>query len=300
MASIRLQCSPSTPYLSLEHHKTATPLFKPFNQSYNSINTNNSSSLSWSLSHSHYRTLPIRINKTSHFVLHFSSTTQDPIVVSSSLTEKDEEQEEFSRTRVLAQNIPWTCTPEDIRTLFEKFGTVMDVELSMHNKTRNRGLAFVTMGSAEEADAAVKNLESYEFEGRTLRINYAKIKKKKETPPPPKPGPTFNLFVANLPFEAKEKELKEFFNAEGTDVVSAEIIYHDNPRRPSGYGFVAFKTKKQADDALSAFTGKIFMGRPIRVARSRQFVRQERKDGSDDTSTDLNSRVEQTDGIDEN
>jgi hypothetical protein len=31
----------------------------------------------------------------------------------------------------------------------------------MYSKTRNRGLAFVTMGSPEEADAAHNNLESY-------------------------------------------------------------------------------------------------------------------------------------------
>lgn len=35
------------------------------------------------------------------------------------------------------------------------------VKLSMHNKTRNRGLAFVTMGSPEEALTALNNLDSY-------------------------------------------------------------------------------------------------------------------------------------------
>lgn len=35
------------------------------------------------------------------------------------------------------------------------------LKLSMYNKTRNRGLAFVEMGSPEEALAALKNLESY-------------------------------------------------------------------------------------------------------------------------------------------
>lgn len=34
-------------------------------------------------------------------------------------------------------------------------------QLSMYNKIRNRGLAFVTMGSPEEALAALNNLESY-------------------------------------------------------------------------------------------------------------------------------------------
>jgi len=93
-----------------------------------------------------------------------------------------------------------------------------------------------------------------------LKMNYAKAKKKKPSPPPPpKPGPTFNLFVANLPFEAKSKDLKEFFIAEGANVVSAEIIFHDNPRRPSGYGFVAFKTKKEADYAISTFSEKVIL-----------------------------------------
>lgn len=35
------------------------------------------------------------------------------------------------------------------------------VKLSMHNKVKNRGLAFVTMGSPEEALTALNNLDSY-------------------------------------------------------------------------------------------------------------------------------------------
>jgi len=38
-------------------------------------------------------------------------------------------EEEFSRTRLLAQNVPWTSTPEDIRSLFEKHGKVLQVEV---------------------------------------------------------------------------------------------------------------------------------------------------------------------------
>jgi len=38
-------------------------------------------------------------------------------------------EEEFSRTRLLAQNVPWTSTPEDIRSLFEKHGKVLEVEV---------------------------------------------------------------------------------------------------------------------------------------------------------------------------
>lgn len=189
--------------------------------------------------------------------------------------------------RLVAQNVPWTCTPEDIRALFEKHGKVEDVELSMYNKTKNRGLAFVTMSSPEEALAALNNLESYVLEGRYLKVNYAKPKKKKPAPPvQPRPAVTFNLFVANLPFDARSRHLKDFFSAERGNIVSAEVIFYDNPRRSSGYGFVSFKTKKEADEALSTFQGKIFMGRPIRVARGRQFAKLQAKDAPAELNPD--------------
>ncbi|GFP93363.1 RNA-binding protein cp33 chloroplastic [Phtheirospermum japonicum] len=189
------------------------------------------------------------------------------------------EEDGVSKTRLLVQNVPWTCTVDDIRPIFEKYGTVVDIEFSMYNKTRNRGLAFVSMASHEEAAAAIKNLESTEFEGRVLKLDWAKPKKTKPpTPSPrPKPLPVHNLFVANLSFRAGSKDLKDFFNAENANAVFAEVIYHDNPRRPAGYGFVSFNTKAEADAALAAFEGKEFMGRPIRVAHSKKFLRQETK-----------------------
>ncbi|XP_048438987.1 uncharacterized protein LOC103962919 [Pyrus x bretschneideri] len=55
---------------------------------------------------------------------------------------------EFSNTRLLAHNVPWHCTPEDIRTVFEKYGTVVDIELAMY------------YNGFEEARTALDNLES--------------------------------------------------------------------------------------------------------------------------------------------
>ncbi|KAM3758072.1 hypothetical protein ACB098_01G015300 [Castanea mollissima] len=273
---------------------------------------------------SHSVSIKTKRLSNSNFVLRFSSsTTQEQAQAPSSSSPNvstetqvlEPETEEFSRDRLIAQNVPWSCTAEDVRSLFEKHGTVLDVELSMHNKVKNRGLAFVTMGSPEEALTALNNLDSYEFEGRTLKINYARARKKKPSPPPVQPKPlTFNLFVANLPFEARSKDLREFFGSESNSLVSAQVIFHENPRKSSGYGFVAFKYKKDADEALSSFQGKMFMGRPIRIARSRQFVKlraEENAESGDistteesaesgDTSTELNSSVEQADTADEN
>lgn len=93
-----------------------------------------------------------------------------------------------------------------------------------------------------------------------MRINYAKVPKEKP-PPPPKPNTftTFNLFVANLPYQARAKDLKEFFGSEYSSVATTEIIFHDNPRRSSGYGFVSFKSRKEAEAAVTAFQAKVSM-----------------------------------------
>lgn len=68
---------------------------------------------------------------------------------------------------------------------------------------------------------------------------------------------TYNLFVANISYEVRSKDLKELFDSGTGKVVSAEVIFHENPRRPSGYGFVSFKSKKEADEALAEFQGKV-------------------------------------------
>ncbi|XP_048439080.1 33 kDa ribonucleoprotein, chloroplastic-like isoform X2 [Pyrus x bretschneideri] len=99
--------------------------------------------------------------KARNFVLQFSAAAQDQVLDETPVLEA--EPLEFSDTRLLAQNVPWHCTPEDIRTVFEKYGTVFDVELAMYDKTRNRGLAFVTLGSPEEARTALDNLESSSY-----------------------------------------------------------------------------------------------------------------------------------------
>ncbi|PON91638.1 Splicing factor-like protein [Trema orientale] len=301
MALLRFLSSPSTTFLPIERHPF-TPLSFP-NNSPHSISVSCSLPSLFPLSHTKSRRLPVSRTKrdSANFLLHFSSTTQEqaldsssPVSISSEAGEfeSDSDSEEVLKDRLYAQNVPWNATTEDIRALFEKYGTVVDVELSMYNKTRNRGLAFVTMGSPEEALTALNNLQSYELEGRIIKIDYARPRKKKvATPVQPKPEVTFNLFVANLSYEARAKDLREFFNSEGHSVVSAEVIFHENPRRSLGYGFVSFKSKKEAETALSAIQGKIFMGRPIRVARSKQFVKQPITESaeSEDFSTELNS-----------
>ncbi|KAG1342317.1 29 kDa ribonucleoprotein B, chloroplastic [Cocos nucifera] len=169
-----------------------------------------------------------------------------------------------AQKRLIAQNIPWTCTAEDIRKLFKQHGTVTDVELAMYNRTRNRGLAFVTMASEEEALAALNNLNSYDLDGRMIKVEFARSLKK-DCSLAMIPVTKFNVFVGNLAWRVRSRDLRELFNASG-NVLSAEVIFQSNPRRSAGYGFVSFASKEEAEAAIATYNGKKLMGRPINLA----------------------------------
>ncbi|OAY72126.1 RNA-binding protein CP33, chloroplastic [Ananas comosus] len=168
-----------------------------------------------------------------------------------------------NRRRLIAQNIPWNCTAEDIRDLFEKHGAVIDVELSMYNSSKNRGLAFVTMASEEEALAALNNLNSSELDGRIIKVEFARSLKKQPAAPTV-PVQKYNVFVGNLSWRVRSRDLQELFSA-NRNVLSAEVIFQSNPRRSAGYGFVSFASKEEAEAAIATYNGKRFMGRPIRL-----------------------------------
>lgn len=72
-------------------------------------------------------------SKSRNLTSYFSATTQEPILESSSSPTTEITEEDISKTRLIAQNVPWTSTPEDIRSLFEKYGNVIDIEVFFLN-----------------------------------------------------------------------------------------------------------------------------------------------------------------------
>lgn len=72
-------------------------------------------------------------------------------------------------------NLPFASTAQDLEALFGQVGTVSVVEIIFDKFTgRSRGFAFVTMGSAEEAQKAVEKFHGHELEGRALAVNIAR------------------------------------------------------------------------------------------------------------------------------
>ena len=72
-------------------------------------------------------------------------------------------------------NLPFTTTSDDLRSAFEKFGSVTSAEVITDRETgRSRGFGFVEMSEAGQADAAIAGLSGTDMEGRKLTVNEAK------------------------------------------------------------------------------------------------------------------------------
>lgn len=98
--------------------------------------------------------------------------------------------------------------------------------------------------------------------GRIIRVSFAKRFKKPTVKPPNALPPStqetrHKLYVSNLAWKARSTHLREFFTAADFNLVSARVVFADPGGRASGYGFVSFPTREEAEAAISKMDGKV-------------------------------------------
>jgi RNA recognition motif-containing protein len=79
-------------------------------------------------------------------------------------------------TRLYVGNLPFSADEDQIRELFgQNNRTVTEVKLITDRDTgRPRGFGFVEMGSTEDAQGAIDELNGQQFGGRPLTVNEAR------------------------------------------------------------------------------------------------------------------------------
>ncbi len=77
-----------------------------------------------------------------------------------------------------------------------------------------------------------------------------------------------SIYVGNMPYSAKEEQLKELFGKFGA-VHSVKIILDRETQRPKGFCFVEMDDES-ALKAIEALDGKDFLGRNLRVNEAKQ------------------------------
>jgi cold-inducible RNA-binding protein len=78
-------------------------------------------------------------------------------------------------TKLYVGNLSFNTTENELQELFSQAGSVQEVMLMQDKFTgKSRGFAFVTMGTEEEAQNAINQLNGKSVEGRPLTVNEAR------------------------------------------------------------------------------------------------------------------------------
>ncbi len=76
------------------------------------------------------------------------------------------------------------------------------------------------------------------------------------------------IYVGNLPYEADDAAIRDFFAAAG-EVQSVKIITDVSTGRSRGFGFIEMSSDEDVERAISTLNGTKFMNRTVVVSKAR-------------------------------
>ena len=189
--------------------------------------------------------------------------------------------ERIPGTKLFVGNFDPNCTAEDIRSLFEEYGKVVECDLV-------RDYCFVHMATAEEASMAIRTLDGYMFDGRRLSVERSTSEAKggsdkcfhcgelghwsrgcPKNPNPPSRGPSASgpqtkIFVGNFDPSCTSADIRTLFEKHGV-VRECDMM--------KNYCFVHMATPEAAKTAIEALDGESFGGRKLVVEPSSSDLR---------------------------
>jgi len=77
--------------------------------------------------------------------------------------------------RLYVGNLPYSMRDDDLQQHFGAFGQVASAKVMVDRDTgRSKGFGFVEMGTADQAQAAIRGMNGQSFDGRALVVNEAR------------------------------------------------------------------------------------------------------------------------------
>jgi RNA recognition motif-containing protein len=82
--------------------------------------------------------------------------------------------EGFGPVKLFVGGLSLETTTADLRAAFAKHGELVDVAVITERATnRSRGFGFITYATSTAAEAAIKEMNGVELDGRTIKVNRA-------------------------------------------------------------------------------------------------------------------------------
>ncbi|KAG9138967.1 hypothetical protein Leryth_007572 [Lithospermum erythrorhizon] len=272
-----------------------TPLFPPFSSP--PLKLTKISTTHCSIRHFVGSRLVTKVAASEFNLVEEDAEEEEERFLSDDVFDEDVQQRTFSADlKVFVGNLPFTSDSSTLAGLFGRAGNVEMAEVIYDRDSgRSRGFGFVTMSSAKEVDAAVRQFNGYELDGRELRVNSGPAPPKRDnfssrefsSRGGPRGSSGFNnssrdfnsgggnrVYVGNLSWGVDDLALQNLFRGQG-NVKEARVVYDRESGRSRGFGFVTFSSAQEVNSAIEALDGADLDGRSIRVSPAEERQRRQ-------------------------
>ncbi|KAG1693678.1 hypothetical protein DVH05_023080 [Phytophthora capsici] len=193
---------------------------------------------------------------------------------------KEEKTEEDSTIgcRVFVTNMSWDTKVDDLKDHMKAAGPVKDA-IILGSGNHSTGCGIVTFANEKAAKKAIATLMESELKGRNIFV-----REDRQALPAPRKSERNDgdedvdmdkedtsiarrVFVTNLPWKTKSRDLKEHMQAAGP-VESANVLMTDG--RSTGRGVVTYETEEAAKNAIATLNDSELDGRKITIREDRQ------------------------------
>jgi len=166
------------------------------------------------------------------------------------------------RAHLYVGNLSPRVTEYMLTEIFAVAGPVQHVKIIPDRNYQHGGLnyGFVEYMDMRAAETALQTLNGRKIFDTEIRVNWAYQgqQNKEDT------SNHFHVFVGDLSPEVNDEVLAKAFSAFGT-LSDARVMWDMNSGKSRGYGFLAFRDKTDAEQAIATMNGEWLGSRAIRV-----------------------------------
>jgi RNA recognition motif-containing protein len=173
--------------------------------------------------------------------------------------------DENDERTIFINNLPYNTNEAEIKSIFSKFGTVIDVRLKRENSnnanSKIKGYGFVEFSKPDIIDNLLKCNEVIIIKGRQVVLkpskSYNKIKQ----------GIKHVVHISNLDYSIQESDLEEFFRKNDCFMIIEIKLLKTISGESKGIALVEFSTEEMLIKAIH-LSGSQINSRPITIKKA--------------------------------
>ncbi|KAI9485272.1 MAG: hypothetical protein EXX96DRAFT_474398 [Benjaminiella poitrasii] len=167
----------------------------------------------------------------------------------------------MSSTTIYVGNLDQRVTEPMLLDFFTPMGTVTNIKLMIvprNNSFNPVKYGFVEFAESASADKAIQELNGFKILDHEIKVNWAQQNQKEEVPN------QFQVFVGDLAPEINDEALSQAFSVFGP-LINAHVMKDTMTGNSRGFGFVTYREKAEANQAIASMNGELLGSRNIRV-----------------------------------